>query len=95
MARLTTKDRKSLPKKDFAEPGKRSKSGGKGGYPIEDKAHARNALARVSQFGTPSQKAEVKRKVAEKYPSIGEGKKTDDSRSRARRPARGESRRER
>jgi hypothetical protein len=42
MAKLDTDDRKKLPVKDFAEPKKR-------GYPIEDKAHARNAKARASQ----------------------------------------------
>jgi hypothetical protein len=84
MARLTTKERKRIPKSDFALPGKR-KSGGKGGYPIEDEAHARNALARVSQFGTPAQKAEVKRKVHETYPGIGESKKKTAERDRGRR----------
>jgi hypothetical protein len=42
MAKLDTSKRDSLPKKDFAEPEKRA-------YPIEDKAHARNAKARASQ----------------------------------------------
>jgi len=42
MAELDTDDRKKLPAKDFAEPKKRA-------YPIEDKAHARNAKARASQ----------------------------------------------
>jgi len=42
MAELSTKSRKKLPAKDFAEPEKRA-------YPIEDKAHARNAKARASQ----------------------------------------------
>lgn len=42
MAKLTTKARKALPKSDFALPNKR-------GYPVEDKAHARNAKARASQ----------------------------------------------
>jgi len=42
MANLTTKSRNKLPAKDFAEPDKRA-------YPIEDKAHARNAKARASQ----------------------------------------------
>jgi hypothetical protein len=36
MARLTSKDRKALPKGDFAGPGR--------SFPIEDKAHARAAL---------------------------------------------------
>ena len=42
MAELNTDARKKLPAKDFAEPKKRA-------YPIEDKAHARNAKARASQ----------------------------------------------
>jgi hypothetical protein len=72
MARLTAAVRKHLPRGQFALPSKRS--GGKGGYPINDKAHARNALARVSQFGTPSQKAKVRAAVHRRYPSIGRGK---------------------
>ena len=76
MAKLTTRGRKSLPKSAFALPSTRSKSGGKGGYPIEDKAHARNALARVAQHGTPAQKVKVRTAVKRKYPSIGKkGKK--------------------
>lgn len=42
MAKLTTKGRRALPKKDFGEPGKRA-------YPMPDKAHAGNAKARASQ----------------------------------------------
>ncbi len=42
MAELKSKTRNKLPAKDFAEPAKRA-------YPIEDKAHARNAKARASQ----------------------------------------------
>ena len=42
MAELNAKTREKLPAKAFAEPGKRA-------YPIEDKAHARNAKARASQ----------------------------------------------
>jgi hypothetical protein len=41
MAKLTTKERKALPSSDFALSGRR--------YPIEDKAHARDAKARASQ----------------------------------------------
>lgn len=63
MARLTTAERKEIPSRDFALAG--------GRYPIEDASHARNALARVSQFGTDAEKAKVRRKVHEKYPSIG------------------------
>jgi hypothetical protein len=42
MAELNTNARENLPKSKFAEPDKRK-------YPIEDKAHARNAKARASQ----------------------------------------------
>jgi hypothetical protein len=42
MAELKAKTRNKLPAKDFAEPDKRA-------YPIEDKAHARNAKARAAQ----------------------------------------------
>lgn len=68
--KLTAADRKSLPKKDFALPSTRSKSGGQGGYPIPDKGHAKAALSRVAQHGTPEQKKEVRAKVHKKFPSI-------------------------
>ena len=64
MAKLTTKARKEIPTKSFAEPDKRK-------YPIENEAHARNALSRVAQSGTPAEKAKVKAAVKKKYPSIG------------------------
>lgn len=63
MAKLTAAARKKIPSGDFAL--------GKGHYPIEDKAHARNALSRVSQFGSSSEKAKVRAKVHAKYPGIG------------------------
>lgn len=63
MAKLTAAARKAIPAKDFAL--------GKGRYPIEDKNHARNALSRVSQFGTSAEKATVRAKVHAKYPNIG------------------------
>jgi hypothetical protein len=63
MAKLTTKGRKALPTSAFAVKGRK--------YPIEDKAHARNALSRVSQFGSPAEKSAVRSKVKRKYPGIG------------------------
>lgn len=72
MARLTYRARKRMKRSSFALPGTRK--GGKGGYPIPDKAHARNALARVSQFGSPAQKAKVRAAVRRKFPSIGKRK---------------------
>lgn len=67
MAKLDAKERNSLPGKDFAGPDR--------SYPVEDKSHARNALARVSQHGSPSEKKEVKAKVAKKFPGIKENRK--------------------
>jgi hypothetical protein len=64
MAKMTSRQRKNLPSSDFAMPAQRQ-------YPIQDKAHARNALSRVAQNGTPGQQATVRAKVAKKYPSIG------------------------
>lgn len=69
MAKLSTAERKKLPAKDFAS--------GKGHYPIEDENHARNALSRVSQFGSPSLKAKVRAAVHRKYPNIGKKKATN------------------
>lgn len=62
MAKLTTKQRKALPKSDFAGPAR--------SYPIPNASHARNALARVSQHGTPELKAKVRAQVHKKFPGI-------------------------
>jgi hypothetical protein len=67
MAKLTAKARNAIPGKEFALPGRR--------YPIEDASHARNALARVSQHGSPAEKAKVRAAVKRKYPSIHEAVK--------------------
>jgi hypothetical protein len=74
LAELTAAARKKLKTSQFALPSKRSKSKGSGGYPIEDAAHAQNALARVSQFGTPAEKAKVRVAVAKKYPNMAQKK---------------------
>lgn len=66
--KLTAAQRKRIPKSSFAIP---SKAPGSGSYPINDPSHARNALARVSQFGTPAEKAAVRAKVHAKYPNMG------------------------
>ena len=62
MAELTTKQRNDLPDSAFALPGRR--------YPIQDESHARNALARVSQHGTPEEKRKVRAAVQRKFPNI-------------------------
>ena len=63
MTKLTAKTRNAIPSKSFALPGRR--------YPIEDKSHARNALARVSGNGSTAEKATVRAAVHRKYPGIG------------------------
>lgn len=69
MSKLTSKERKSLPSSDFALPGRGKGPSGKGfgSYPIPDKSHARDALARSS--GKP-EAATVRAKVHAKYPGI-------------------------
>lgn len=67
MAKLTARGRNRIKSSNFALSGRR--------YPINDLSHASNALARVSQHGTPSEKATVRRKVYAKYPSLRKQKK--------------------
>lgn len=64
--------RKRIPASDFALPGKGEGPSGKGAgsYPVPDASHARNALARVSQHGSPEEKAKVRAKVRAKFPGI-------------------------
>jgi len=66
---LDANARKQIAPENFALPGKR--------YPIHDAAHARNALARVSQHGTPAEKSRVKAAVLKKYPNMGVKKMAD------------------
>jgi len=63
MARLTAEQRRRLPDSAFAIPERRA-------YPIHDIEHARNALARVAQHGTPEEKRRVRRAVKRRFPSI-------------------------
>lgn len=63
MAKITSRGRKRMKSTTFAIPSKRK-------YPIPDASHARNALARVAQHGTPSEKRQVRAAVHREYPSI-------------------------
>jgi len=70
MAKLNAAARKKIPSSSFAVPAKAGSPKAKaksGNYPIEDAAHARNALARSS--GKPVAK-QVKAAVAKKYPGM-------------------------
>ncbi len=61
---LSSADRRALPSSDFAVP---SKAPGPGSYPMPDRAHAANAKARASQFGSPAVKAAVAAKAKAKF----------------------------
>jgi len=60
---LTARGRGQVKEKNFALPEQKK-------YPIHDLAHARNALTRVSQYGTPGQQATVRAAVYKKYPAL-------------------------
>lgn len=62
MAPLTTAARNALPASAFAGPNR--------SYPVNDQAHARNALSRAAQFAGPATQAAVKRKVTKKFPQV-------------------------
>ncbi len=65
MAKLSTAQRKQIPKSEFAVP---SKAPASGSYPINNESHARNALARAS--GKPVE-GQVRAAVKAKFPNIG------------------------
>ena len=63
MSRLTTEARKKLPQSAFALPG--------GRFPVEDKAHARDAKARASQgYNAGRLSAAEKAKVDQKADAV-------------------------
>lgn len=67
MAKLTSKQRKALPKSDFAVP---SKAPGPGSFPIEDKAHA-IAAKRLAGKAPASERPAIKAKANK---MLGKGK---------------------
>ena len=71
-ADLSAADRRALPNKDFVFPGKGEGPEGKqrGAYPINDKKHARAALAMAAAHASPEKEAKVKAAVKKKYPEI-------------------------
>lgn len=61
MGKLSAKERSEMPAKEFAGPHR--------SFPINDENHARNAMARASQFH-PELKAKIRAKVHRKFPDI-------------------------
>jgi len=70
MAVLTTKKRDKLPASSFAVPKGKGSHPEKDSYPVNDKAHQRNALTRVAQHGTPAEKRAVLAAVRRKNPAL-------------------------
>jgi len=62
MSDLSTEERDRLRTSDFALPDRR--------YPIHNLSHARNALARVSEYGTPEERVKVRTAVYRRYPEL-------------------------
>jgi len=65
MSKLTAKERRKIPTKEFAGPDR--------SYPIDTENRARNALARASQNATPELKAKITAAVHRKYPDMDKG----------------------
>lgn len=63
MTLLSMAERQKLKSSDFALPKERA-------YPIHDEEHAKDALSRVSQNGTPEEKAKVRAAVKKRHPKI-------------------------
>jgi len=62
VSELTAAERDALPNSAFALPGRR--------YPIHDEEHARAALARVQQHGSPEERRAVETAVKRRYPHM-------------------------
>jgi hypothetical protein len=62
------KERNALKSSDFALPKQRA-------YPIHDLAHARDALSRVAQSGTPDEQVRVRAAVHKRYPKLASEKR--------------------
>lgn len=64
MTKLTAAARRKIPQKNFAVPSKAPKSGS---YPIPDRSHAQNALARSAGKAVA---AKVRAAVHRKFPTM-------------------------
>lgn len=71
-------DRPSIPKKDFAQPGK-EEAGHKGKYPIPDRQHAKSALGFAKMHGDSAAYAAVRAKIKSKFPDMLSDEKEKES----------------
>jgi hypothetical protein len=69
---ITAAQRRKLPSSEFGLPGKGEGPGGKGSgsYPVDTPGRARAALSYSKRFASPSEQAQIKRKVRGKYPEM-------------------------
>ena len=70
LAALTAAKRAKLSKSSFAVPKGKGSKPGADSYPVNDLAHAKNALARVAANGTPEEKRLVIAAVKRKFPAL-------------------------
>jgi hypothetical protein len=63
MSTLNAAQRNALKTSDFALPKERA-------FPIHDLAHAKDALSRVAQSGTPDEQTKVTAAVHKRYPEL-------------------------
>lgn len=61
--KMTAAKRRSLRLSQFAIPERRA-------YPVDTRGRGANALSRVAQHGSDSEKARVRAKVCKRYPSL-------------------------
>lgn len=85
-ADLTAAGRDKIKQKNFAIPAGKSDTG-EGKYPIHDATHARNALSRVEQHGTPAEKAKVFAAIVKKYPELAQRSTVPEVRKKAEKQA--------
>lgn len=74
MAKLTTKQRKNIPSKEFGLPKERK-------YPMQDKSHAANAKARASQQLDKGNLSETQKKMIDQKANKVLAKSSDEKRT--------------
>lgn len=93
--RNTRRGRNRMKRSSFALPKGTGSKPNQANYRVDDLAHARNALARVSQHGTRSEQQRVRRVVAARFPSIGRSSAGKAGSGAGRRTGRGRRREQR
>ncbi len=69
-AELTAAGRAQIKKKHFALPAPKGEPAEKGGYPVQDRGHAANAIARSKSNASPAEQAKIKSKACAAFPTL-------------------------